>query len=117
MVRSLLLLLAVLIAATPKPITLTVKPEQSFAPAHVILTVHIKRTPDNRTLGWACDSGDFYRSSVFTLDGENSPATFIEDKVLRDVPEGDYTCIAELTYANGSSDKATAIFHAIGHEQ
>ncbi len=115
MVRTFLLLLALLVAAlAPKPITLTAKPEQSFSPAHVILTVHILRTPENRSLGWSCDSGDFYRSSVFSLDGENSPATFIEDKVLRDVPPGEYLCSAELKYADGHIDTAQAKFISIG---
>lgn len=101
--RRLFLLLALLsIAAAKEPPALTMKfnPMKSFAPATVRITLHIERDVDNRALAWTCDSGDSQLfSRAWTIDGDQGPITFEDQKTMRSVFPGFYQCIAELQKA------------------
>jgi hypothetical protein len=73
---------------------IAVSPAQSFAPALLRVRVRMEPSVDNRSLEVIADSGEFYRSSEFQLEGDRSPSTI--DLELRGVPEGDYRVVGIL---------------------
>ena len=94
-----LIALAVLPADGGEPLTLTVTPVQSFAPARVRIRARIEPSAVNRVLTLVADGSEFYRSSEFQLDGEDAPKTF--ELFLADLPGGEYDVYAYLTDALG----------------
>lgn len=79
-----------------EPIQFKVGPAVSSAPAALVVDIRIARHPENRLLQWACEGENLWALREFQLEGENTPATFRDDKTLRMVPEGDYVCYARL---------------------
>src|SRR5262249_15398251 len=82
-----------------EPLTLTVTPAQSFAPARVRIRARIEPSAVNRVLTVVADGSEFYRSSEFQLDGEAAPKTF--DLFFADLPGGEYDVYAYLTDSLG----------------
>ena len=80
-------------------LTLAVSPEQSFAPANLIVRVRIEPDADNRSLEIIADSEEFYRSSLIQLDGERAPRIIVLR--FRGVPGGRYIVSGVLTDGAG----------------
>jgi hypothetical protein len=91
-------------------LALAVSPRHSFAPASVLVRVHI--TPDvaNRVLEVVAESDDYYRSSRIQLDGDGAPATSLLE--FRSLPGGDYDVRANLLDSTGRQ-RASAREHLI----
>lgn len=65
-----------------------------WEPATVRLRIRVEPDKANRALAVGIDSGEFGRSSAFTLEGERAQRTvWIE---YRDVPAGEYVVRAEV---------------------
>jgi len=94
-----LIALTVLPADGGEPLTLTVTPAQSFAPARLRIRARIEPSAVNRMLTIVADGSEFYRSSAFQLDGENAAKTF--ELFLADLPGGEYDVYAYLTDSLG----------------
>ncbi len=80
-------------------VTMTVSPMQSFAPSDMVVRVHVAPDAANRAVVVVADSGDYYRSSVFQLDGESGPRMIVLE--LRSVPGGDYQIRAAVVDGAG----------------
>jgi mRNA-degrading endonuclease toxin of MazEF toxin-antitoxin module len=91
-------------------LAIAVSPRQSFAPASLVVRVHI--TPDvaNRALEVVAESEDYYRSSRMQLDGEGAPATRLLE--FRSLPSGDYDVRVNLLDSAGRQ-RASAREHVI----
>ena len=91
-------------------LAIAVSPRQSFAPASVVVRVHI--TPDvaNRALEVVAESDGYYRSSRIQLDGDGAPAT--SSLEFRSLPGGDYDVRAILIDSTGRQ-RASAREHVI----
>jgi hypothetical protein len=87
------------------PLSVSVYPTKCFAPAEVRVRVWIEPHADNRALDIVADSWDFYRRSVFELEGDKAPRS-IEWR-LRALPDGEYLIKATLTDSAGLG-RATA---------
>jgi hypothetical protein len=79
--------------------TMTVTPEQGFAPSPLRVRVRIEPSAENRSLTVTADSGEFYRSSEIQLEGERAPKTI--ELEFRNVPEGDYDILGVVTDSTG----------------
>ena len=98
------LILAMTIAATAavganQPLAIKVSPAISFAPANLIIRTSVDPHEDNRSLEVVAESGDFYRSSTVTLDGEHAPKTTQFE--FRSLPPGEYEVSVVVTGADG----------------
>src|SRR6266446_8099892 len=84
---------------------IAVSPRQSFAPASLVVRVHI--TPDvaNRALEVVAELDDYYCSSRIQLDGDGAPATSLLE--FRSLPGGNYGGRAVLI-DNTGRQRATA---------
>jgi hypothetical protein len=93
-----------------RPLAIAVSPLQSFAPASLVVRVHV--TPDvaNRALEIVVVSDDYYRSSRIQLDGNEAPAT--SSLEFRSLPGGDYDVRAILIDSSGHQ-RAAAREHVI----
>jgi hypothetical protein len=80
-------------------VTMTVSPMQSFAPSDIVIQVHVIPDAANRSIVIVADSGDYYRSSMAQLDGENAPRMIGLE--LRRIPGGDYKIRAAVIDAAG----------------
>jgi hypothetical protein len=80
-------------------VTMTVSPMTSFAPSDVVVRVHVAPNAANRAVVIVADSGDYFRSSVFQLEGESGPPMIVLE--LRSVPGGDYEIRAAVVDAAG----------------
>ena len=89
---------------------IAVSPRQSFAPANLVVRVHM--TPDvaNRALEVVAESEEYYRSSRIQLDGDGAPATSLLD--FRSLPGGHYDVRAILIDSTGHR-RASAREHVI----
>src|SRR5260221_3855445 len=94
------LLLASAVSAGPiERLTLAVSPVSSFAPANLVVRVHVTPDPTNRALEVIAESSDYLRSSRIQLDGEDAPTTITLD--FRGLPPGDYTVRSALIDDSG----------------
>jgi hypothetical protein len=64
------------------------KPAFTLEPGRVTITVRHSPHPGDRRMTVEADSGDFFRSSTFPLDGER--ARTLHDVMLRALPAGEY---------------------------
>jgi hypothetical protein len=102
----LITIIAVLPAGGAEPMTLSVTPAQSFAPATVRVRARIEPRAENRRLALVADGPNFYRSSEFQLDGEHGPKTV--ELYFSNLPGGDYEIYAVLS---DSSGRQRAVVH------
>jgi hypothetical protein len=91
-------------------LAIAVSPHHSFAPASLVVRVHVPPDVSNRMLEVVAESADYYRSSQIQLDGVDTPATRLLE--FRDVPGGDYDVQAILT-DNTGRQRASAREHVI----
>jgi hypothetical protein len=82
-----------------QPLAIKVSPAISFAPANLIIRTSVDPHEDNRSLEVVAESGDFYRSSTVTLDGEHAPKTTQFE--FRSLPPGEYEVSVVITGADG----------------
>jgi hypothetical protein len=98
-VLGLLTLFAALPLQAGQPLTLSVSPAVSFAPAILRIQATIEADTDNRAVEFTADSPDFFRSSRLPLEGDAAARTNrIEFPGL---PEGDYEVTATLFGSDG----------------
>jgi len=98
------LILAMTLAATAaaganQPLVVKVSPAISFAPANLTIRTNVDPNADNRSLEVVAESGDFYRSSAVTLDGDHAPKTTQFE--FRSLPPGEYQVSVVVTGADG----------------
>ncbi len=94
------LLLASAVSAGPiERLTLAVSPVSSFAPANLVVRVHVTSDPTNRALEVIAESSDYLRSSRIQLDGEEAPKTITLE--FRGLPPGDYAVRGALIDDSG----------------
>ena len=107
---SALLLTSALSMHASERLAIAVSPRQSFAPASLVVRVHV--TPDvaNRTLEVVAESEDYYRSSRIQLDGDGAPATSLLE--FRSLPGGDYD-VRAILIDNTGHQRASAREHVI----
>jgi hypothetical protein len=96
---SAMLVLTTIAASGGEQLRIAVTPLQSFAPSNVNVRARLVPSHDNRALQVIVESGDFYRSSQISLEGEQAPAMVVFD--FRGLPSGDYEVSAILTDAGG----------------
>lgn len=94
---------------TSKPVTLTVYPRISSAPATLRLSLHIPRDAENRGVSVVADGTDFLRTTEIELEGTDA-ATVIPF-TWYGVPAGNYAVTARLRGTHGfvSSDRVEII--------
>ena len=56
-------------------LTMRVSPRMATAPATLVVDAVAERDPANRAVQILVDSGEYYRSSVMQLDGDEAPRT------------------------------------------
>jgi hypothetical protein len=78
---------------------ISVSPTYSFAPSTLRVRVRLEPSAENRAIEITAECTDFYRSSEFTLDGEQAPAMVELD--VRDAPGGHYRVVAVLKDSTG----------------
>ena len=78
---------------------LDVSPRITHAPGAFRIRATVPRQASNRTLHVIADSGEYYRSSLIPLDGEN--AAMITELFLENLPRGAYQVSVVLTDAEG----------------
>jgi hypothetical protein len=94
------LLLSSTVSAGPiDRLTLAASPVSSFAPAHLVVRVHVTPDPANRALEVIAESSDYFRSSRMPLDGEDAPTTITLE--FRGLPQGDYAVRGRLIDSAG----------------
>ena len=91
-------------------LSIVVSPHQSFAPASLVVRVHITPDIDNRALEDVAESADYYRSSRIQLDGDDGPATSLLE--FRSLPDGNYDIRAVLIDSTGRQ-RASAREHVV----
>jgi hypothetical protein len=79
---------------TSAKLAIKVYPSVSFAPAAILVNVHVPTDSENRALELIADSADYYRSSTIELDGPHAPQTSVFQ--WRDLPSGEYEVTARL---------------------
>jgi hypothetical protein len=98
------LILGMTIAATAaagakQPLTVKITPAISFAPANLTIRTSVDPDFDNRSVEVVADSGEFYRSSSVTLDGDHAPKTTQFE--FRSLPPGEYEVRVVVSGADG----------------
>ena len=81
------------------PLSMTVDPSVSFAPAELRVRLDVTRNALNRSLVVVAESEDFYRSSEMPLDAEAAPRSVTVQ--FRALPRGEYSVSGELRAADG----------------
>ena len=81
------------------PFTLHVSPGVSLAPANVLVRTRVAPDPDNRWLEIEADSGQFFRSSRVTLDGDSAPS--MTEVAFKGLPGGEYQISVALHGSRG----------------
>ena len=76
-----------------------VSPQNSMAPADVVVYVTVERSADNRLLRVSAESEDFFRSSEVSLEGEGSARISILR--FRELPSGEYDVKADVIGSTG----------------
>lgn len=99
-----LALLAMMAGAGPvmsgdAPLTMTVNPSISFAPAELRVRLDVTPSARNRSLVVVAESVDFYRSSEMPLDAEEAPRSVTVQ--FRGLPRGEYYVSSEVKDAGG----------------
>jgi hypothetical protein len=95
-----LFLLSSAVSAGPiERLTLAASPVSSFAPANLVVRVHVAPDPANRSLEVIAESSDYFRSSRMQLDGEDAPKTITLE--FRGLPQGDYAVRGRLIDSAG----------------
>jgi hypothetical protein len=95
-----LLLLSSAVSAGPiERLTLAASPVSSFAPANLVVRVHVTPDPANRALEVTAESSDYFRSSRMQLDGEDAQKTITLE--FRGLPHGDYAVWGRLIDSAG----------------
>lgn len=85
--------------ATEDRLRIEVAPPISPAPAVVRVRAIVAPDASNRSLQIVVESGDYYRSSLFPLDGANAP--LITEAMFKNLPGGEYVVDVVLVDANG----------------
>jgi hypothetical protein len=80
-------------------LTMVVSPSKAMAPATIRIRLGVSPAPENRVLDVVADSGDFYRSSQISLDGERAPHTIVVE--FPNLPGGAYVVNGTLRDASG----------------
>ena len=96
---SALLGLTTVSASGTEQLRIAVSPAQSFAPSNLNIRARVVPNADNRAIEVIAESGDFYRSSQISLEGEHAPATIMFE--FRAVPGGEYLVYGILTDSAG----------------
>ena len=101
---TLLLLIAVLIAAAPvasaQPrLEMRARPSFAFAPSDVRMEFRIAPDAANRTLEVSAESYEFFRGSVIQLEGERAPQVVSIE--YHSLPAGDYSLRGALMNRKG----------------
>ena len=86
-------------ASGGEQLKIVVSPAQSFAPSNLHIRARVVPHAENRVLEIIAESGEFYRSSQITLEGERAPATIAFE--FRGVPGGEYRVSGVLTDSVG----------------
>ena len=86
-------------AGSPERLSMRVSPAVAFAPADLSVRATIEANDQNRTIEIIAESGDFYRSSEMSLNGEKAPRTTQFE--FRGLPGGTYAVVAVLKGAGG----------------
>jgi len=120
--RSTLILIAVtaLMGATSgsaaeNRLRIEVSPRISNAPAQVRVRAIVTPNAENRGLRVVADSGDYYRSSFLTLDGDN--AALVTETSFKNLPGGDYDISVTLVDMQGhaaSTDRRSVMVTSSG---
>jgi hypothetical protein len=82
-----------------EPVTMTVDPPMSFAPADLRVRLDVAPRADNRFLVVVAESDEFYRGSELPLDAEDAPRTVMVQ--FRGLPGGAYLVSGEVRDAGG----------------
>lgn len=82
-----------------EPLSVSVSPLQSLAPANLVVRVHVQPDASNRSLEIVAESERYYRSSIIDLDGADAPP--VVSLELRNAPGGDYDVTAALIDSAG----------------
>lgn len=95
-------------AGANKPVSIQASPAVSFSPANLIIRTRVEPDPDNRAMAIIANSEQFYRSSMFELEGDRAPrVTRIE---YRSLPPGQYE-VTVVLIGMGGRQKARATTH------
>jgi hypothetical protein len=86
------------------PVSMTVSPLQSFAPANLTIRLQVEPDAANRALEVVAESSEYYRSSSIQLDGSDGPRTIAFE--FRDVPGGNYDVRGTLINSAGNARAA-----------
>jgi hypothetical protein len=107
---SALLLSSALSANASERLAIAVSPRQSFAPASLVVRVHLTPNVANRALEIVAESDDYYRSSRIQLDGDGAPTTSLVE--FRSLPGGDYD-VRVILIDNTGHQRASARDHVV----
>jgi hypothetical protein len=105
---SALLALTTMSASGDEQLRIAVSPAQSFAPSNLNIRARVVPNPENRAIEVVAESGEFYRSSQISLEGDHAPATIMFE--FRSVPGGEYMVYGILTDSVGHR-------RAVAHQQ
>jgi|SRR5579864_3056410 len=95
-----LLLLSSAVSASPiERLTLAASPASSFAPANLMVRVHVTPDTANRALEVVVESSDYLRSSQIPLEGEDAPRNVTLE--FRGLPHGEYVVRGALIDSSG----------------
>lgn len=86
-------------SAADDRLRIDVSPRISQAPAQVRIRATVTPSAQNRALRVVADSGDFFRSSVLTLDGAD--AAPVTEMSFKNLPGGEYEVTVTLLDAQG----------------
>jgi hypothetical protein len=110
-VKAVLLALA-LLASAVQTVEIECRQRISREPATIRVRVRVEPRAEHRALFVSADSGSFYRSSAFQLEGERAAAThWIE---WRDLPAGDYELLAQVSSATRVVARAKTTITVVG---
>ena len=97
------LLAGLILIASPlngtEPLTLSVSPRQSFAPANLFVRLGIEPNAANRSVEVVAESDQFYRSSLVSLEGDRGPKVI--QLQFRNLPGGTYEVHGRVTDDRG----------------
>ena len=101
---SVVAFLATMVGAEPlmsseAPLTMTVDPSVSFAPAELRVRLDVTPSARNRSLVVVAESEEFYRSSEMPLAAEEAPRSVTVQ--FRGLPRGEYSVSGEIRDVDG----------------
>jgi hypothetical protein len=101
-----LALLATSPVGADERLTMRLSPRIALAPATLVIDAVAEKDPENRGLQVQVDSGEYYRSSLIQLDGDQAPRT----TTIRyeGVPSGSYE-VRVILLGPGGHPRATTI--------